>query len=75
MTWDDVEDILYDGTKEEMELLQCPNCRNAIYYKYNIETKTMEIGCLKCGYLSRGYGAYRPNCVEEYGNSYTLGEI
>lgn len=52
-SWDDVEDILYDGTASEIKNIHCPDCKSEISYAYFDKTKSMNIQCKKCGILIR----------------------
>ena len=70
MTWYDVDDVLYDGTKEEIEKVICPDCGNKIKYKFSDNPRTFEVSCKKCGYISRATGGPVPKCVEYFGKEY-----
>lgn len=70
MTWYDVEDILYDGTKAEIEKIVCPDCGGKISYRYSEEPRGLEVKCSKCGYLSRSSGGEEPNCVRYFGKEH-----
>lgn len=72
MDWYDVDDVLYDGTKEEIANLKCPDCGGAISYRYNDNVSTFEVLCKGCGYVARGHGSPRPNCADFFGNEYTI---
>lgn len=55
MTWVDVENIIFDGSRQEIETLTCPECGNSIYINYEPQIKHLEYGCKKCricAYLS-----------------------
>lgn len=68
--WDDVEDVLYDGAKEDIEKIVCPDCGEKIQYKYSEESNSFEIRCIHCGHISRETGCPKPNCVEYFGAEY-----
>ncbi len=68
--WYDVEDILYDGTKEDIEKIVCPECGEKIQYKYSEESNSFEVRCIHCGHISRDTGAPKPKCVEYFGIEY-----
>ena len=68
--WDDVEDILYDGSQEEIEQIVCPDCGSKIQYRYGLESTSFEIRCLHCGYISRATGSPKPKCVSYFGNEH-----
>ena len=63
MTWYDVEDVLYDGSEEEITNLTCPDCKSLIHYRYDEESNSLAYGCIECGIVMRGYGcSTKPNC-------------
>ncbi len=36
ITWDDIDDILYDGAKEDIQALTCPDCGGGVIsYKFD----------------------------------------
>lgn len=70
MTWYDIDDILYDGTKEDIESIVCPDCGKKISYRYSDTPRGFEVSCKGCGYLSRSTGGPKPKCVDYFGNEY-----
>ena len=68
--WYDVEDVLYDGEKEDIEKIVCPDCGKKIQYKYSEETNFFEIRCVHCGQILREIGSPKPKCVEYFGAEY-----
>ncbi len=72
MSWDDIYDILYDGTKEEISKLRCPDCGGGLSFRFSEydggSTFTLRCGCT----LSRGHKGPKPNCAEFFGNEYTI---
>lgn len=73
MTWDDVEDVLFDGTQEEVGLLRCPECSGKILFEYDERNRSFLIKCVKCGYLSKSHGVhYKPNCVKFLGYKHMI---
>lgn len=64
-TWDDVEDILFDGTPEEIANVSCPDCGNRIDYAFYSKNHSMEIACKNCGIKIRCNCSSNivPNCV------------
>lgn len=62
MTWDDVEDILYEGTEEQIKTVKCPDCGGPIFHRFYPKTRNFERGCNECGLLIRGHGSDVPNC-------------
>lgn len=67
MNWYDVEDILFDGSKEEMNKLSCPDCGGVIKVTYNNEVRAMQIVCKGCGHLERLNGGEIPNFYNYFG--------
>ena len=67
MDWYDIDDVLYDGNKEEILALKCPDCGRRFSFAYFPKTKNMEIRCKGCGYFSRAYGDVIPNCYKLLG--------
>ena len=66
MNWDDVEEILFDGTPEEISSIKCPECEGDLKVSYFPTTRSMEIYCKNCGTLIRSNGvAYIPNFAKE----------
>lgn len=72
MEWQDIEDILFDGTKEEINEITCPECRGNISFKYY--EGYFKIECIYCHTVSKMYKAPIPNCVEHFGNEYIIGK-
>lgn len=70
MDWYDVDDILYDGQKKDIEQLVCPDCGGKIHFDYSPQSKALQVRCLSCGYLSRQHGDIIPNCYKIFGSSY-----
>jgi len=62
MTWEDVEDILFDGTEEQIGSVKCPECEGELRFAYYPLTRSTAIRCLGCNTISRGNGAAKvPN--------------
>ena len=62
MNWDDVEDILFDGTPEQITTVKCPECAGELKMTYFPTTRSYEIYCKKCKTMVRANGvAYVPN--------------
>lgn len=72
MDWYDVDDILYDGTKEEISNLKCPACGGKIKYTYSKSSNCFTISCKACGYLSKAHGGPIPNCYRFFGKEYEI---
>ena len=60
MNWDDVDDIIYDGTEEQINAVRCPECGGNLKFSYFPVVKTIVIRCLDCGTTSRAHGANEP---------------
>ena len=73
MTWDDIEDILNDGSPEEIMSIRCPGCGGILsydYQRYDDGESDFILSCEKCKLMTKGYlGAlYEPPvCVELFG--------
>jgi len=62
MNWDDVDDILFDGTPEQIAAVRCPDCNGEIYFSYTRAIRSEDKGCKGCGLQIRAHGAhYVPN--------------
>lgn len=73
MDWIDVENILYEGTKEQMEKISCPDCGGVVSFSYYHECSRFVTKCESCGYLSIGHGLFLvPNCYKFYGIEHTF---
>lgn len=72
----DIQDILLDGTRAEIEKVVCPECGGAIYYRFSADTScggSFEYRCTVCGSGGRGHGyEFTPNCVEYFGEEYVI---
>jgi len=56
MTWDDVEDVLFDGTKEQIDAVKCPECGGELKFTYVPATRNMVILCKSCHIITRSHG-------------------
>ncbi|MBR5156480.1 MAG: hypothetical protein IKW59_01800 [Clostridia bacterium] len=62
-TWEMVEDILFDGTSDEIRRIACPDCGEKVFYNYNADSNSLEYGCKNCGKTIRAHGCHQiPNC-------------
>ena len=62
MNWDDIEDVLYDGTAEQIEAVKCPECGGRLKMAYFPKHKSLEIRCKDCHTVIRSHGAEKtPN--------------
>ncbi len=61
MDWYDIDDILYDGDKEQIAKLKCPDCNGRISYSYSGKSRAFSVTCNKCGYISGAHGSPKPN--------------
>ena len=74
MTWDDIEDILNDGSPEEIMSIRCSECGGILsyyYQRYDDGEADFNLSCEKCKLMSKGYlGALHepPGCVELFGD-------
>ncbi len=63
MTWNDVEDILFDGTQEDIKALRCPDCEGEVTARYDAGNNNLRVSCKSCGYNSILNGCEGiPNC-------------
>lgn len=68
MTMLDIEDILYTGSKEDIEKILK---QYEVSYNYSEKNKSLEIKSLKMNQISRGYNSDEiPNCVKYFGTNY-----
>lgn len=68
MTMLDIEDILYTGSKEDIEKILK---QYEVSYNYSEKNKSLEIKSFKMNQISRGYNSDEiPNCVKYFGISY-----
>lgn len=72
MDWYDVDDILYDGTKEEISKLKCPDCGGKIRYSYTKSCECFTVSCKSCGYSSVSHGSPIPNCYLFFGKEHEI---
>jgi len=62
MNWDDIEEILFDGTPEQIDAITCPECDGKLRISYFSNTKNLEICCKNCHTVVRSHGVeYVPN--------------
>lgn len=65
--WDDVEEILFDGTPEQIAAVKCPECGGELSYSYYADTRNMETHCKgSCGTHIRAHKThYVPNFAKD----------
>lgn len=64
----DIENVLYEGNKNEIEKILK---EYEVSYKYDKDNKNFSIKSLKLQEISRGYKTNtEPNCVKIFGNNY-----
>lgn len=62
MSWDDIEEIIFDGTEEQIDTVVCPECGGQLKLSYFPKTKNIEIRCKACNTVVRSHGAEKvPN--------------
>ena len=62
MDWDDIEDIIFDGTIDEIESVKCPECDGQLKMAYFPKYRNLEIRCKSCHTVVRSHGVERvPN--------------
>ena len=63
-TWEDIEDVLFDGTRLQIENIVCPVCKTELHFSYSKEFNSLEYGCNTCGIIVRASGCHQvPNCA------------
>ena len=63
-TWESIEDVLYDGSAEDIKSLTCPDCHSTIYFEYSPKFRSLQFGCKKCQKVIRETGCHQvPNCA------------
>ena len=74
MNWDDVDEILYDGTEEEIRAARCPDCGGKLEFEFGDPPGgSMTIRCRPCGVITKACGvSSTPNCVEIFGKKGTI---
>lgn len=69
MDRDSIDEILIDGSKDEMHDLICPECNTSVSYEYSSEADSFVTKC-KCT-IERSNGLFHePNCVEYFGKKH-----
>jgi ribosomal protein S27E len=62
MSWDDIDDIVFDGTQEQIENVKCPECGHGLKVSYFPKTRSVEIYCRGCHTIVRESGVHKePN--------------
>jgi len=56
MDWNDIDDIIYDGTADQIDSVKCPECGNGLKLSYFPLTKSVEIYCRGCGTIIKQSG-------------------
>lgn len=74
MDWYDVDDILIDGTKAQIQELRCPDCGGQLKYAYSGGTDAgrLVVSCTKCCALEVLHKLPEPNCARFFGKSATV---
>jgi hypothetical protein len=68
--WEDIDDILYEGTKEQITNTRCPDCGGYIKYSFSSlgENRSRFVTeCLNCHTINVGHKGPMPNCVKYFG--------
>jgi len=62
MNWEEVNDILFTGTPEQITEIRCPECGEALKLSYFPGTRSVEIYCAGCGTVIKMHGvSQKPN--------------
>ena len=56
MSWDDINDILFTGTPEQISNMKCPECDGILNISYLPLTRSVEIYCQGCGAVVKQHG-------------------
>lgn len=77
MNWYDVDDILLEGSKEQIKSLKCPDCGGEIRFRFSKGESSnfgdLRVFCDSCNkYETLHKIAGTPSCVEYFGNQYTI---
>ena len=70
-----MDDILYDGTEEQIKAVRCPDCGGRIYYSFSFSCAFFTIGCKNCGIMSRAHKSPVPNCAKYFGERYDWNDV
>ena len=75
-TWEDVDDVLFLGSEEEIRNIRCPECGGILRFKYYYDGRqygTMRVLCESCHIMAVYCKIiHRPNCVIFFGKEATL---
>lgn len=70
MDWQDIENVLFDGSQKDILALRCPSCDGKLNYSYCEVGRTLVFGCSSCGHIERDTGCHTiPNCSRVAANS------
>lgn len=74
MDWDEINDILFEGSKKQIEEVLCPDCRGFIEFHYSSVNNEMNLKCTgECGHLEKMHGLSGvPNCAIFLGSDYVI---
>lgn len=73
MNFDEIIDTLFDGSKEQMQSLTCPECGKSIFYEIANDNSSMRVQCVGCGSrVNLGKLSEIPNCLALFGNRHTF---
>ena len=56
MSWDDIDDIIFEGTAEQITNVKCPECGSGLKLSYFPKTRSIEIRCFECGVVIKQNG-------------------
>lgn len=75
MDWDDVEEILFEGTREQILKLRCPDCEGIIEYEFDKIYCTFKVKCIDCGTWIKGCKVIsEPKCAIIYGSKQRISD-
>ena len=68
---DDVVDVLFYGTVDQINMLQCPLCGGAI--SYEVQERSMRVSCVSCrSRVSMSKITETPRCISYFGTAHII---
>jgi len=62
LSWDDIDDIIFAGTQEQIDKVVCPECGGKLKLSYFPKIRCVEIHCKGCGAVIKMHGvSQKPN--------------
>ncbi len=71
--WEDVQEILYFGSKEDILNLKCPDCGHEIEFVATPIYNSIQIKCEGCGVINLAHKVPdNLSCVKYFGESFKI---